>query len=508
VVRAVATPIPENRAPFSIEEIALATRGTIVARGANSSDANMTRGAGITSDSRAVKPGTLFVALKGESHDGHAFVDRAVAQGAIAIVVERGRSKEIGGASDATVSVIEVDDTLRAWGDVARDHLASWRKAPGRSVVAITGTAGKTTTKELTAALFAQLSPTVATQGNLNNRIGVPATIFTIEPAHVHAVIETGMSVRGEIAELGRIVVPDAGIVTNIGVGHAEGVGGTRADVAREKGALFESLAPEGIAIANADDDFVMKELARKGDRRAVTFGHSGDYALASRRTVERGQTIRFDTLDTLDARGAHEAAGKKLSREVTIPLPSEAQAFDLLAALAAVEALAQRRLEPAAIERAVRAVSMQGRLALVPLGDGTLLIDDTYNANPASMEAALRTLAEAAGKNRRKVAILGEMKELGPRAPEEHERLGDFLADCGIDLAIGCGGLVARTLARASSRGVPTLDAGSTDDACGVAEQRVKAGDVVLVKGSRSVRTERVVEALVRTRGRAEESG
>jgi UDP-N-acetylmuramoyl-tripeptide--D-alanyl-D-alanine ligase len=486
----VATPIPENRAPFSIEEVALATGGSIVARG--SSDA----GAGITSDSRAAKQGTLFVALKGESHDGHAFVDRAIAQGAAAVVVERGRGKDV---AHGAASVIEVADTLSAWGDIARAHLAAWRRAAGRTVVGITGTAGKTTTKELTAALFAELAPTLATQGNLNNRIGVPATIFTIEPSHVHAVIEMGMSVRDEIAQLGHIVVPNAGIVTNIGVGHAEGVGGTRADVAREKGAMYEALAPDGIAIANADDDFVMKELARKGTRRAITFGRAGDYALVSRTVSDRGQTIRFDT------KGDTKAVG---NRDVTIPLPSEAQAIDLLAGLAAVEALTSTRLEPAAIERAVRSVSMQGRLAIVALRDGTLLIDDTYNANPESMKAALRTLAEAAGKNRRKVAILGEMKELGPRAQEEHERLGNILAECAVDLVIGSGGLVERTLARASSSGVPVADAGSPDDACRVAEAEVKPGDVVLVKGSRSVRMERVVETLIRTRGRAEESG
>jgi UDP-N-acetylmuramoyl-tripeptide--D-alanyl-D-alanine ligase len=482
----VATPIPENRAPFSIEEVALATGGTVVARGTSDG------GAGITSDSRAASAGTLFVALKGESHDGHAFVDRAIAQGAAAVLVERGRGKDV---AHGAAYVIEVADTLRAWGDVARAHLAKWRAASGRTVVGITGTAGKTTTKELTAALFKELAPTIATQGNLNNRIGVPATLFTIEPSHVHAVIEMGMSVRGEIEELGRIVAPDAGIVTNIGVGHAEGVGGTRADVAREKGAMYEALAPDGVAIANADDDYVMKELARKGARRAMTFGRAGDYALVSRAVSDRGQAISFDTKGTA-------------RRDVTIPLPSEAQAIDLLAGLAAVESLTKKQLEPAVIERAVRRVSMQGRLAMVALRDGTLLIDDTYNANPESMKAALRTLAEAAGKNRRKVAILGEMKELGPRAQEEHERLGNFLAECGVDLVIGSGGLVERTLARASSSGVSIADAGSPDDACGVAEERVKAGDVVLVKGSRSVRMERVVETLIRTRGRAEESG
>jgi UDP-N-acetylmuramoyl-tripeptide--D-alanyl-D-alanine ligase len=398
------------------------------------------------------------------------------------------------------VTVIVVKDTLVALGELARAHLVAWRKGKGRTVTGITGTAGKTTTKELAKALFSRLGSTLATTGNLNNRIGVPHTVLTLDDSHQHAVIEMGMSLRGEIAALGRIVMPDAGIITNIGVGHAEGVGGTRADVAREKGAMFEALAEDGIAIANVDDDAVVGELPRAKARRVVRFGRSGDYELVSRAATGQGQTL------TLRSKLPWEV-GPVRTRTVSIPLPSEAQAIDLCLALGAVEATTGRHLSEEDIEAAMATVVMTGRLAMVKLGDGTLVIDDTYNANPASMRVALRALAEAAGKERRKVAILGEMKELGPIGTMEHQALGDTLADSSVDLAIGCGGLVTLTLDRAEARGVSVRRADSTEGAADLAAELVRSGDVVLVKGSRSVGTEAVVARLISSRGRAEET-
>ncbi len=489
-----ATPIPANRAPFDVDSIVRTTGGTLITRGP------VAQGHGVTTDSRAALPGTLFVALRGESHDGHAYAKKAAETGAIALLVEH--RVELG--PQPRVSVIQVKDTLIALGELAREHLRAWRALfphGKRTVVGVTGTAGKTTTKELARALFSRLGVTLATTGNLNNRIGVPHTVLTLTEEHVHAVIEMGMSLRGEIQALGHIVTPDAGIITNIGVGHAEGVGGTRADVAREKGAMFEALAENGIAIANADDDAVLGELRRAGSRRVVRFGHTGDYAMASRTPTALGQTLTF-------ASRLPWASGAPLSRTVSLPLPSEAQAIDLLAALAAVEATTLRTLSSEDIEAAMATVSMTGRLAMVRLRDGTLLIDDTYNANPASMRVALAALREAGGKERRKVAILGEMKELGPIATMEHEALGETLADGSVDVAIGCGGLITRTLDRAEARGVVVHRADSTEGAADLAAALVSAGDVVLVKGSRSVGTEVVVARLVSSRGRAKEPG
>jgi UDP-N-acetylmuramoyl-tripeptide--D-alanyl-D-alanine ligase len=253
------------------------------------------------------------------------------------------------------------------------------------------------------------------------------------------------------------------------------------------------------VAIANQDDDGVMSQLSRAGSRRVVRFGKNGDYTIVSRAPTANGQKLTV----TSKLPWSSDAA---VSRTVQIPLPSEAQAIDLVLALAAVEATTRRSLSARDIEDAMGSVVMNGRLSMLKLADGTLVIDDTYNANPASMRVALAALSEAAGKERRKVAILGEMKELGPIATMEHEALGDTLAEYSVDLAIGCGGLVSRTLDRAEARGVLVHRADSAAGAADLAASLVQAGDVVLVKGSRSVGTEAVVARLISSRGRAEE--
>lgn len=474
-----ATPIPPNRARFTARSIADATGG--VARGA---DAEVV---GVTTDSRAVVRGGAFVALRGE-RDGHAFVDAAVRAGAAVVVVERGR---------ATAGVaVEVDDTLRAWGDLARAHLRAWRARDARRrVVAITGSAGKTTTKELCAAILGAVEPCLATAGNLNNRIGLPAMALCAGDERF-LVLEAGMSVPGEIAELGRIAEPDVAVVTNIGLAHAEGVGGTRADVAREKGALYASLGPSGVAIVNADDDAAMAERARTTSR-AETFGRA---ASASYRLVER------TSLGAGGSRVVLERAGDRLDLDLAIV--GEAAAIDLAAALAAADAANGAPIDVDVVRRGLaRLAAIGGRGELRRLADDTLVLDDTYNANPGSMNNALLSLAEIGrAERRRTVAVLGEMKELGPSAPSEHAAIGDRLAEAGIAVALGCGGLIDLALGRAASRGVAVVKAASTAEAAARAVEVVRARDVVLVKGSRSVGAERVVEALVRARGLASE--
>jgi len=357
----------------------------------------------------------------------------------------------------------------------------------------VTGSAGKTTTKELCAALLRTAAPCIATQGNLNNRIGLPATAFCVEPAHRFAVLEAGMSVTGEIAELARIAEPDVAVVTNVGVAHAEGVGGGRAGVAREKGALYEALGPEGIAIANADDDAATGQLARTVARRAESFGRA---ATAQYRLLER---------TPLGARGSRVVVDRHRERiELTLPLVGEAAAIDFVAALAAAEAALGELLSHDALVNALAgAATLAGRGALRRLHDDTLVLDDSYNANPASVRNALRSLAELGqAESRRTVAVLGEMKELGPTSPREHEALGDEIAAAGVALAVGCGGLIDLALDRAAARGVAVIKAKTTDEAAERAASSVAPRDVVLVKGSRSVGAERVVDALARAHG------
>jgi UDP-N-acetylmuramoyl-tripeptide--D-alanyl-D-alanine ligase len=474
-----ATPIPTNRARFTIEEIVRATRGTLVRRAAVSREP-----CGVVTDSRAVAEGNVFIAIKGESHDGHAFVAGAAKRNPAVIVVERGRAP----SDEDGATFIEVDDTLVALGDLARLHLEAWRVfGAHKRVLAITGSAGKTTTKELAAALFGAVGSTHHTAGNLNNRVGVPFVVLGLQNEHRFAVLEMGMSLPGELDAITSFARPDVSIVTNVGVAHSEGVGGPDG-VMHEKGAVYRALDESGIAIVNADDARVLRAVQRTRAKSSLSFGlsASASYRIASREP--RGQDGSTLTLTT-----------PSRSLRLQFPLPGEAAAIDFAAALAAQEAATGVLLSVEAIERALAKVRLAGRATVTHLGQDIVVLDDTYNANPASMRVALATLSEIAGP-RRKVAVLGEMKELGAHAEPEHLALGDVLASSGVALAIGCGGLVSRSLERAAELGVTCVMAASTADAAREAVARVLPSDAVLVKGSRSVGAERVVTALIET--------
>ncbi len=483
-----ATPIPTNRARITEENAAMVTGGVLVQAGSGD------EAIGIFSDSRAVVPGCAFVALKGESFDGHAFVAKAVSAGAILVVIEKGSARDLEGALGA--AIVEVDDTLVAWGALGRAHLDAWRRNnPDARVVAITGSAGKTTTKAICTALLERTGPTHATAGNLNNRIGVPAVLFGLEARHVFAVVEVGMSVPGEIAALGEILRPDVAVITNIGVAHAAGVGGSLEGVAREKGALFAALAPEGAAIVNLDDNAVKEAVLRSPSDTMFTFGRaaSADYRIAARNVRSSGTSW-----------GAHVTIQRRWEQlEIDLPLLGEGAAIDFAAALAAAEVAQGRPFSVAEIDQAMNAlVPPAGRAFPLTLADGTLVIDDTYNANPSSMQSALDALEELSrATKRRSVAVLGEMKELGALAQASHEALGADLARTKVGLAIGCGGLVDLALDVAAASGIPVFKGKNVDDAGLLAKEHVRPTDVVLVKGSRSVMTEKVIDAL-RTRG------
>jgi UDP-N-acetylmuramoyl-tripeptide--D-alanyl-D-alanine ligase len=476
-----ATAIPANRAAFDARSAAAATRGHVVRQARPERVAR-----GLTTDSRAVAAGSAFVALRGPSHDGHAYLEGAVAAGATLVVVERGRAP-----GDARADVVEVDDTLVAWGDLGREHLRAWRAARGDArVVAITGSAGKTTTKELCAALLRTVAECHATAGNLNNRVGLPAVALGLEAHHRFAVLEAGMSVPGEIAALAAIAQPDVAVVTNVGLAHGEGVGGSADAVAREKGALFEAPGPEGALVANADDARVMGQVARGRAGRVVTFGRSDQSDVRLVRRVPLG----LEGSRVLVRRRDGESA-------FVLPLPGEAAAIDFAAALAAAEAALGEPLPDRRIASALRVLPpVAGRMQPLRLRDGVVVLDDAYNANPASVLAAFGVLAEFPAA--RRVAVLGEMKELGPAAEAEHDKLGEAVARAGVALLVSCGGLADTTGRAAERRGVEVVFAAGAAEAAGVAVARVHAGDVVLVKASRSVGAERVVEALVGARG------
>jgi UDP-N-acetylmuramoyl-tripeptide--D-alanyl-D-alanine ligase len=476
-----ATPIPKNRASFDAHSAAEAAGGRVMRANQPARIAS-----GVTTDSRAVTVGGAFVAIRGENRDGHDFVEAAVGSGAVLAIVERGRAP-----TDARVDVVEVDDTLAAWGALARAHLLRWRQSRAEArVVAITGSAGKTTTKELCAALLRTAAECHSTDGNLNNRVGMPAVALAIEPRHRFAVFELGMSVRGEIAALASIAEPDVALVTNVGLAHAGGVGGTIEDVAREKGSIFASLRREGVALASADDPAVLSKLDSSPATRTVLFGRSqrADVCLVRRKALgAEGSRIFVRRADRESA--------------FVLPIPGEAAALDFAAALAAAEAAVGALLDDARVGAALRGLApIAGRMQVRHLPRDIVVIDDTYNANPASVRAALATLGELAGS--RRVAVLGEMKELGQLAESEHERIGEAVAAAGVDLLVSCGGLADLTARAAKQGGVDVLRANDASEAALMSVERIRAGDRVLVKASRGVGAERVVDALVRAYG------
>ncbi len=468
-----ATPIAVNRASIDALAVAEAAAGRV----ARATPGRVARG--VTTDSRAVVPGSAFVALRGERLDGHSFVRGALDAGAALLVVESGRAPD-----DPRADVVEVDDTLAAWGAIGRRHLRAWRSGdPSARVVAVTGSAGKTTTKEMCAALLRSVGPCLATAGNLNNRIGLPSVALQADAGHRFLVLEMGMSVPGEIAALASIAEPDVGVVVNVGWAHAGGVGGTLEGVAREKGALFDGVRPGGCLVANADDPPVIAAASRVAGRRLVTFGvaSTAHVRLAGRRASGDGATVLV------------ERAGRLAS--FVVPIPGQAAAIDFVAALAAAEAVAG----PIPDERVAAAMAalapIAGRMHVRRAG-AVRVVDDAYNANPGSVRAALRALAEMTPG--RRVAVLGEMKELGAVAAREHEALGDDVARAGVALLISCGGLADATARRSEALGVEVVLADGAERAAQLAVERVCPGDIVLVKASRSVGAERVVEALI----------
>lgn len=471
-----ATPIPRNHAPFTLDELARATGG-------RATGDPTTRVVGVTTDSRAVAPGELFVALVGARFDGHAHLVAAETAGAAALMT----MSPPGGAARAPW--VLVPDTTAALADLARAHRERWgRAAPARRVVAITGSAGKTTTRRATAALLAELGRRPhATTGNLNNAIGAPMTLLGLSDEHDTAVVEVGTSSRGEIAHLARAARPDVSVLTLVAAAHTELLGGLDG-VAEEKGALFRALQPEGAAVFNADDPRVRDLAARSPALTRVGFGldPSADVRVVSRRPVD---PTRAEV--TLAARGAL----------VKLELPLLGRAGALAAAAAVAVAVALGHDVPTG-EQATRAFAAlaegaDGRLGAVTLRDGSWLLDDSYNANRASMEASIEAAAELArAAGRRLVLVVGDMRELGALEASEHEAVAAraLAAAPAVVVAVGA---AARVVAE-RTRAIAEVDAveGAADAAVATARLR-RPGDVILVKGSRSVGLDAVVAAL-----------
>jgi len=451
---------------FDVRTVAAVTGGQILHNGA---DVALS---GFSTDSRTLQGGDLFIPLRGEHFDGHDYLTQAVRHGAAACL-----SEDV--VAGLTIPVIQVRDTLQALGDLAH----AVRQRFGGPVVGITGTSGKTTTKEMLAAILARTGPGLKSAGNFNNLVGVPLTLFGLCPDHRWAVIEMGMSARGEITRLAQITAPQLGIITNVGAGHLEKLGGI-SGVARAKGELFIQLPAGGTAIVNADDPQIGQLPLANGVRR-VLFGLSPEAQVRASAISAADGTVAF----TLHLPGAEAA--------VQLPVPGRHNVQNALAAAAAAWVLEVPLEDIVAGLAAFK--PCPGRMELVELADDVLVIEDSYNANPLSMRAALDALHDL-GRPGRRIAVLGDMLELGQAAGELHFEVGALVA-MRADWLFTLGELAREIAAGAAAGG---LAAGRIVTAATVEElvDRLRAvlrpGDRLLIKGSRGMRMERV-SALLR---------
>ncbi len=426
----------------------------------------------VKTDSRKVQPGDLFIALIGENFDAHDFITQVANAGAAAVIVSRAPAEPLPGCA-----VILVPDTLLALQNLARNH----RRLLNPLVIGITGSNGKTSTKDFTAAVMSRKYQVCATEENLNNHIGLPLTILSMTSTQNCGVFEMGMNHEGEIALLCSIGEPDAGIITNIGVAHIENLGSQEA-IAREKGTLATCVPADGLVVLNANDES-SPSIGRRSKARIVTAGIGcGDVSAIVHESDETGS--RFD-LNFSDGS----------SVETHLPVPGRHMVAN--ATLAAACAW-HYGVPPLEIADALRSVKLTHGRMQVKRVCGVMFFDDSYNANPDSMRAGLKTLATMTASGR-KVAVLGRMGELGAHAAQGHREVGECAADCGLDAVFTLGDEAAQISAAAAAKQstMQTRNFSSHEDCATFLRGWLKEGDAVLLKGSRSAGMERVLSHL-----------
>lgn len=424
---------------------------------------------GISIDSRTLKRGELFFALRGEHFDGHAFVASAAGQGAAGAVVER--------ALEAPLPQVVVGDSVAALAALARD----WRRRSGATVIGVGGSNGKTTTKELLASILSGAGSTLATRGNLNNHLGVPLTLSRLEPGHRFAVIEMGANHPGEIAALAAIAQPAIGLVTNAGDEHLEGFGDLEG-VARAEGEMFAALGDQGVAVINADDPFhgLWQQLSRGA--RQVRFAIESPADVRATDIKGRIESGAFITVFALSVAGEQA--------RVRLRLAGRHNVMNALGAAAAAHAAAVGL--PAIVAGLERVNPVSGRLQLKAGPRGSWLIDDSYNANPSSVRAGIDVLCSLPGEH---WLVLGEMGELGSHTEASHTGIGDYARRAGITRLFAIGAAARHSVSAFGARGSFFEDAGRLADAVAAG---LEEGVTVLVKGSRVNRLERVVARLL----------
>ncbi len=457
---------------FGLDEVTKATGARCESAGAYAVFA------GVSTDSRRIAGGEVFFALTGPNFDGHEFVKDAVERGARGAVISSPRAAS---GLPRTAAVLVVDDTL-----VALQKLAAYnRRRLGIPVVAVTGSTGKTTTKDMAHSIFAERMRCCKTRENLNNEVGVPLALLELEPYHEVCVLELAMRGPGQIRELAEMACPDVGVVTNVGPSHVELLGSIE-NVAAAKAELVEALGAEGIAVLNGD----CHHTAAMGQRtRArVAFFGTGD-----------GACVRASDIRPLGAEGTEFSLsyGERTFR-VRVPVPGIHNVYNALAAAASALVLGVDSF--AVADGLLHFEPPHQRFGIMEAEAGYTVIDDTYNANPASTRAALSTLREVAGA-RRKIAVLGNMLELGEISAEAHRDLGRAAAALPCDVLVTVGDLARYAGEEALRLGKTPAEVLMFDDKAEAARaimEMARPGDVVLVKGSRAMRMEEVVSALV----------
>jgi UDP-N-acetylmuramoyl-tripeptide--D-alanyl-D-alanine ligase len=437
--------------------------------------------AGVSIDSRTLRAGELFVAIHGPRHDGHDHVPSALGRGAIAAVVAESQAHRYGDAVRNRCIVVE--NTFEALKQLARAVREAW----GGKIAGVTGSVGKTTTKEILAALLGAKLRVLKSEGNFNNEYGLPLTLFRLEETHQAAVLELGMSRRGELARLAAIARPDVGVVTRVAPAHLEFFASVD-EIALAKRELIEGLnGHDSTAVLNADDP------------RVAAFG-----PFAPGRVVTYGiNAPAFFSAAAIEDRGALGSAFDYVSPEgrvrLELPVPGRHAIYNALAALAAASVWNIGAAEAQSVFRTLRVPAMRGEL--LRFSNGAALINDSYNSSPAALHAMVEVLA-ATPNFQRRILAAGEMRELGASSPMLHREAGIFTAKTGkVDWVVGVEGDAREIVEGAVSAGIPRAQTrffSSSEDAARFLEGLIAPGDMLLVKGSRGVKMERIVEALL----------
>lgn len=466
---------------MTVEEIARACGGDVT-----SGMSDMATFTSVTTDSRTVEPGDLFYAFRGPTYDGHDFIAEAIDKGAMGIIAEKGATNPF--IKDIPelyihVTLILVDDTLKAFQQTAR---VACRKI-GAKVVAVTGSTGKTTTKDMITAVLKRIGKTAATAENNNNEYGLPATILQADPDVDYMVLEMGMRGPGQIADLVYIAKPLIGVITNVGLSHYELMGSVES-IAAAKAELAEGVRKQGTVIVNADDPW-SDILSTRAVARVLTFGLEKPAAVtAVNVTVDEMAKPSFTVKAKIDEVGSEFP--------VKLAYPGVHNVYNALAAAAVCLVL---NVSPDDIAKGLAEADLtKNRMDIIMSTSGAIILNDTYNANPTSVAAALAALRDVKGT--RKIAVLGDMLELGEMTAQAHGEIGRICFESGIDMLVAAGA-AARSIAggakEAGMRDEAVIYYAVPDDAVAWMKDEIKAGDVVLVKASRDLAFERIVACI-----------